>query len=74
MGKTMLVAQIGSGDFNAAGAATETSVDGYQFQAIHSLSKRTNVYAIYGDDESQAEGAAAKATRDGFAIGVRHSF
>jgi predicted porin len=74
VGKWTLVAQYAEGESNAAGNATKTDYEGYQLHAIYNLSKRTNVYALYGDDESKVDGATSKASRDGFAVGVRHSF
>jgi predicted porin len=74
VGKWTLVAQYADADSNAAGNATKTDYEGYQLHAIYNLSKRTNVYALYGDDESKVAGATSKASRDGFAVGVRHSF
>ncbi len=51
-------------------------VKGYQVGARHDLSKRTALYAIYGQQEVKLVGAAAgaKVEATGFAAGVRHSF
>ena len=52
-------------------------VSGYQVGAMHNLSKRTALYAIYGKQEVKATtGAAtgAKVASDAMAVGVRHSF
>ena len=59
--------------FNAATA----DVSGYQVGAMHNLSKRTALYAIYGKQDIKATtGAAtgAKVASDAMALGVRHSF
>ncbi len=56
-----------------AGAVTKTDLTGYQAAALYSLSKRTNLYAVYGSAKSAPDGSAATTVND-YGIGVRHSF
>ncbi len=91
MGKTSFVGQYGKGQTDVAkltsGSFTPSNVDrertGYQIGAIYDLSKRTNVYAIYGSQEAKfqaAESGTATVTAgtkekvSGYTVGVRHSF
>jgi len=74
VGNLTLTAQFADGESNALGAAAKTDRDGYQLIAVYNLSKRTNVYAAYGDDDNKTAGSNGEATQDGFTIGVRHSF
>jgi len=91
MGKTSLVAQYGKGQTDVA-KLTAASFDpsnvdrarsGYQVGAIYNLSKRTNVYGIYGYQDVKYKlgetgtnnvTAGVKEKVEGFAIGMRHSF
>ncbi len=81
MGKTQLVAQYGEGE--GEGSAANISArdrKGYQIGAIYNLSKRSNVYALYGSQEmdykTTSAGAAQNVTEkvSGYVVGVRHSF
>ncbi len=90
MGKTTLFASTYTGDMKGGngqaynhllgGLATLTmataDVKGYQIGAVHDLSKRTALYAIYGTQEVKGTAADAgeKVKADGMAVGVRHSF
>jgi len=82
MGKNQLVAQYGEGEGQGATAsADQRDRKGYQLGAIHNLSKRTNVYAIYGYQDmtyvtavSGGAAAGAKEKVSGYAVGLRHSF
>ncbi len=91
MGKTSLVAQYGVGQTDRARASTAFSAadvdrarSGYQLAAIHNLSKRTNVYALYGYQDVEykkaeaspltAVSAGVKEKVSGYAVGIRHSF
>jgi predicted porin len=85
-GGTTLVDVAGNGTVSAssnaftpgavARANANASVSGYQLGARYDLSKRTAVYAIYGQQEIKSEvtNSAAKVESDGMAVGVRHSF
>jgi predicted porin len=79
--KTTLAAQYGEGEGEGTGATNaRRDRKGYQVAAIYDLSKRTNVYAAYGQLETTYVDAATngvagtkeKATQ--YAIGLRHSF
>jgi len=60
MGKNQLVAQYGEGEGEGGVGASRRDRKGYQIGAIHNLSKRTNVYAIYGYQEAKyVDGADA---------------
>jgi predicted porin len=73
LGQTVLMASYSDGKDSSTSSSTDKS--GYQIGAVHNLSKRTNVYAVYGDGElSSTNGTNSKITQSGVAIGVRHSF
>ncbi len=87
IGKVTLAGQYGEGSTKVFGAPTSTNygdkIDNtaYQVAAIYNLSKRTNVYAAYGNEERK-KGASPKdvssigdkQTRTQYAVGMRHSF
>ena len=54
------------------GAVAKSDLTGYQAAALYSLSKRTNLYAVYGATKSDTAGVATNVADYG--IGVRHSF
>ncbi len=79
--KTTLAAQYGEGEGEGANATTaRRDRKGYQVAAIYDLSKRTNVYAAYGQLETTYVDAATdgvagtKEKASQYAIGLRHSF
>jgi predicted porin len=81
MGKTQLVAQYGEGDGETTAGAGRRDRKGYQLGAIYNLSKRSNVYALYGSQEAKYVDAASSSTAagtvekvSGYVVGVRHSF
>jgi predicted porin len=78
MGKTSLVAQYGEGEGEGVNASTnQRDRKGYQVGAIYNLSKRTNAYAIYGNQEQKyvsTTNAGNTEKISGYAVGVRHSF
>ena len=80
MGKNVLVAQYGEGDGEAAVGVERRDRKGYQVGAIHNLSKRTNIYAIYGSQEGKVVTSATSANVgnsekvSGYTVGLRHSF
>jgi predicted porin len=57
---------------SATGAVAKSDLTGYQAAALYSLSKRTNLYAVYGATKSDTAGVATNVADYG--IGVRHSF
>ena len=72
MGNLKLVAQYADGKTKAVGNVAKIDHKAYQLLGVYSLSKRTNVYGIYGSTESKS--ATVKYELDGFALGLRHSF
>jgi predicted porin len=71
-------ASIGNGSYKAAGVGEPTAnMNAWQLGSNYLLSKRTNLYAIYGQ---QLTSTAASGTTSGssgasqYAIGVRHTF
>jgi predicted porin len=67
MGKNVLVAQYGEGEGEGAVGASRRDRKGYQIGAIHNLSKRTNIYGIYGYQEAVYVDNAANTTAAGVA-------
>ncbi len=77
MGKNQLVAQWGEGDGEGAVGVDQRDRKGYQIGAIHNLSKRTNMYAIYGSQEAKFVTTTNVGNTEkvsGYTVGVRHSF
>ncbi len=80
VGKTTLVAQYGEGELIGATDAEKSDRKAYQLGAIYNLSKRTNMYAVYGTQEQKVKASATTATigdkteKTQYAIGLRHSF
>jgi len=75
MGKNQLVAQYGEGNGETTPGASVIDRKGYQLGAIHNLSKRTNVYAIYGSQEAKfADTTKSTEKVSGYTVGLRHSF
>ena len=73
MGPITLMAQYGSRDHD--GTAVGTSLDRFTVGAGYALSKRTNVYAAYNMDESNAVGSTSNnVDTDTFTMGLNHSF
>ena len=58
------------------GALGDADLSGYQLGTIYSLSKRSSLYAIYGNQAIKGKSAQStyKTESTGMAIGVRHSF
>jgi predicted porin len=77
-------ASVGTGAFEASGYDLPSAkINGYQLGANYVLSKRTNLYAIYGNASqsnaanSTATNATARTTSynvNNYAVGVRHTF
>jgi predicted porin len=70
MGKVELAASYSDGKIKSG--ADKVDTNGYQLHANYNLSKRTRVFAMYGDSEMKF--ADGKLTLDGYAVGVQHSF
>lgn len=64
-----------SGSDAANGEATNNrDLSGYQAGLQYNLSKRTNVYALYGENKFEGPGVATSSKMTGTSLGVRHSF
>jgi len=77
MGKNVLIAKYGTGDGETTAGSGLVDRKGYQLAAIHNLSKRTNVYAIYGNQEGKSNSGATNGITEkvsGYTVGLRHSF
>jgi predicted porin len=80
MGKTQLVAQYGEGEGEGTDASNaRRDRKGHQVGVIYNLSKRTNVYGIYGSQEMTyvTDGTVTAGTKEkvsGYTVGLRHSF
>ncbi len=74
MGKTSLWASYVDGDRKVG--SNKFDQKGYQLGASYSLSKRTNLYAIYGDQELKGTGSVStvKLAEEAVAAGIRHTF
>ena len=76
VGNTNLLLAYSSGTDDSSVQKTEKS--GFQVGAVYNLSKRTNVYAVYGSGkaESQTLGNTTnnKSVASGTAVGIRHTF
>jgi predicted porin len=70
-------ASVGTGRFNAVGATSPTiNFNAFQLGSNYWLSKRTNLYAIYGQEQTSNSnvGTNANYSLSNYAIGVRHTF
>ena len=69
-------ASIGNGRYATFGANSPTAnFNGWQLGSNYLLSKRTNLYAIYGQAiTSSASGQNNSAATSNYAVGVRHTF
>ena len=71
-------ASVGSGRFTNAGANQPTAnFNAWQLGSNYILSKRTNLYAIYGQEQTSSTNLAGSRASYGlsnYAVGVRHTF
>ncbi len=73
-------ASIGQGKYQGPNSATVSAVvtsanfNGYQLGTNYLLSKRTNLYAIFGSTVSSTNGAIAAEGGSSYGVGVRHTF
>jgi predicted porin len=73
-------ASIGNGSFKSFGASGPTAnLMGWQIGSNYILSKRTNLYAIYGANSTSnvavsATSNAASYNSNNYAVGIRHTF
>jgi predicted porin len=74
VGKTLVWASYVDGERKFG--SNKYDQKGYQLGASYSLSKRTNLYAIYGDQELKGTGSVStvKMTEEAVAAGIRHTF
>ncbi|HQT21212.1 MAG: hypothetical protein B7Y05_11135 [Polynucleobacter sp. 24-46-87] len=67
-------ASVGNGRFSGFGNSNPTAnFTGYQLGSNYWLSKRTNMYAIFGSTGTSTTTAGA-ASQNNYAVGVRHTF
>jgi predicted porin len=67
----------GTGRYDSFGASSPTvNFTGYQLGANYWLSKRTNLYTIFGSTQQSSTGLAAQPSlgANNYALGVRHTF
>lgn len=68
-------ASVGNGRYAAYGAGSPTNnFVGYQLGSNYWLSKRTNLYGIFGSTQTTSEGSSTSAGANQYALGVRHTF
>jgi predicted porin len=68
-------ASVGNGRYTAYGANSPTAnIAGYQLGANYWLSKRTNLYAIYGQAGTTSSSANSAMNTNNYAVGARHTF
>jgi predicted porin len=70
LGAVQLVASYSDGNIKSDGEKTD--IEAYQLQANYNLSKRTRLYAMYGESEVKETGLQWKL--NGYALGLQHSF
>jgi len=63
---------FGQGEITAAGAASDTSA--WQIGTTYNLSTRTSIYAAFGEDRIETAAGLNVRKRDGFALGIVHTF
>jgi len=70
-------ASVGNGRYDSYGASTPTAnFTAYQVGSNYWLSKRTNMYAIFGSSQTSSTSttSGAGASQNSYALGVRHTF
>ncbi len=68
-------ASVGNGRYTAFGQANPTAnFTAYQVGSNYYLSKRTNLYAIFGSTETSSTSSTPGVSGNGYALGVRHTF
>ena len=68
---------VGQGNYKTTEASANVRFVGYQLGSNYYLSKRTNLYAIYGQQQSTSgtpSTAGSGASANQYALGVRHTF
>lgn len=65
---------MGNGRFNASGSSAPTAnFNAWQLGSNYWLSKRTNLYAIYGQEQTSSTTVGSQGGSN-YAVGVRHTF
>jgi predicted porin len=68
-------ASMGNGRYTALGVNSPTAnFTGYQVGSNYWLSKRTNLYAIFGSVETSSTSTGGSASQNNYAVGLRHTF
>ncbi|MEN9864251.1 MAG: hypothetical protein RLZZ601_2015 [Pseudomonadota bacterium] len=68
-------ASLGNGRYRAFGADQPTAnFTGYQLGSNYYLSKRTNLYGIFGSSQTSSVSTTGAASGNSYAVGVRHTF
>jgi predicted porin len=68
-------ASVGNGRYQAFGANQPTAnITGYQVGTNYWMSKRTNLYAIYGQAGTSSTTTGLSANVNNYGLGVRHTF
>ena len=69
-------ASVGTGKVKATAGGSSANFFGYQLGSNYYLSKRTNLYAIYGQTQTTSNSVTAGvgAGANQYAVGVRHTF
>lgn len=68
-------ANIGNGDYAAYGTGSPTAnFTAYQVGGNYWLSKRTNLYTIFGSTQTSSTSSTASYGSNAYAVGVRHTF
>ena len=68
-------ASIGNGRYSAFGANQPTAnILGYQLGTNYWMSKRTNLYAMYGQAGTSSTASTGSTNVNNYAVGVRHTF
>jgi predicted porin len=75
-GNSTTATQAITGGNAIAAALGSADVSGYQVGSVYSFSKRTSMYAIYGNQtlKGKASQTGAKVESTGIALGMRHTF
>ena len=68
-------ASVGNGRYTAYGSGSPTAnITGYQVGSNYWLSKRSNLYAIYGQNGTSGTSAAPAMNISQYSVGIRHTF
>jgi len=68
-------ASAGNGRYSAYGVGAPTAnIVGYQLGSNYWMSKRTNLYAIYGQTGTTSTSANSAMNTNNYALGIRHTF